>query len=289
MSVPALDLAVAPALHARRKALGRPLVMAIVNATPDSFYPASRAAGEAAVSRALRFVEEGADLLDVGGESTRPGSEPVSADEEFSRVLPVIAALAARAGVPVSVDTSKPEVARRALDAGATVLNDVAALRGGADMPAVAARYPLVVLMHMLGTSPRTMQAAPSYGDVTAEVTAFLAQRLAALRAAGAAPDRAWVDPGLGFGKTVEHNLTLLRGLEALAGLAPVLVGASRKSFIGKLLGSEEAPLPPEERLEGSLAAACRAAAAGAVCVRVHDVKATVRALEVWKASGRPA
>ncbi|TPW21218.1 MAG: dihydropteroate synthase, partial [Elusimicrobia bacterium] len=183
---------------------------------------------------------------------------------------------------------AKPEVARRALDAGASVLNDVLALRGGPDMPAVAARYPLVVLMHMLGTSPKTMQAAPVYGDVVAEVTTFLAERLAALRAAGAAPDSAWVDPGLGFGKTTEHNLALLRGLESLAGLAPVLVGASRKSFIGRLLGTEAAPLPPEERLEGSLAAACRAADAGAVCVRVHDVRATVRALDVWKSAVRP-
>lgn len=274
----------AAGLLARRRALGRPLVMGIVNVTPDSFYAASRAAGEDAVSRALRLAEEGADLLDVGGESTRPGSEPVSAEDESARVLPVVEALAARSGLPVSVDTSKPEVARRALAAGATVLNDVLALRGGADMPTVAARYPVVVLMHMLGTSPRTMQARPAYGDVVAEVTAFLAERLAALRAAGAPAGRAWVDPGLGFGKTVEHNLALLRGLEALAGLAPVLVGASRKSFIGRLLGSEESPLPPEERLEGSLAAACRAAAAGAVCVRVHDVRATVRALDVWKA-----
>lgn len=278
----------AASLLARRRALGRPLVMGIVNATPDSFFPASRAAGEAAVARALGLVAEGADLLDVGGESTRPGSEPVGAEEEAARVLPLVEALAARAGVPVSVDTAKPEVARRALDAGAGVLNDVLALRGGPGMPAVAARYPLVVLMHMLGTSPKTMQAAPVYGDVVAEVTSFLAERLAALRAAGAAADAAWVDPGLGFGKTTEHNLALLKGLEALAGLAPVLVGASRKSFIGRLLGSEDAPLPPEERLEGSLAAACRAAQAGAVCVRVHDVRATVRALDVWKAAAGP-
>lgn len=274
----------APALLAKRRALGRPLVMGIVNATPDSFFAASRAAGSDAVSRALAMVEEGADLLDVGGESTRPGSEPVSAEEESARVLPVVSALAVRAGVPVSIDTSKFEVALRAHSAGATVLNDVLALRGP-DMTAVAVRYPVVVLMHMLGTSPRTMQAQPAYGDVVAEVTTFLAQRLAALRAAGAAPDRAWVDPGLGFGKTLEHNLALMRGLESLAGLAPVLVGASRKSFIGKLLGSEAAPLPPEDRLEGSLAAACRAADAGAVCVRVHDVRATLRALDVWKSA----
>ncbi|TBR24397.1 dihydropteroate synthase [bacterium] len=260
--------------------------MGIVNATPDSFYAASRAQFEGAVSRGRAMAEEGADLLDVGGESTRPGSDPVSAEEESARVLPVVEALSARAGVPVSLDTAKFEVALRGLSAGASVLNDVQALRGSPDMPALAARYPLVVLMHMLGTSPRTMQANPVYGDVVAEVTTFLAQRLAALRAAGAAPDRAWVDPGLGFGKTVAHNLALLGGLEALGGLAPVLVGASRKSFIGKLLGSEASPLPPEERLEGSLAAACRAAGAGAVCVRVHDVRATVRALEVWKSCG---
>lgn len=275
---------VGAALLERRRALGRPLVMGIVNATPDSFFASSRAAGQAAVDRGLRLAAEGADLLDVGGESTRPGSEGVGAEEESARVLPAVEALAARAGVPVSVDTSKPAVARRALDAGATVLNDVLALRGGPDMPAVAARYPLVVLMHMLGTSPRTMQEAPRYADVVAEVSAFLAERLAVLRAAGHGPDRAWVDPGLGFGKSTDHNLALMRSLERLAALAPVLVGASRKSFVGRLLGSEERPLPPEERLEGSLAAALRAAEAGAVCVRVHDAAATVRALDAWKA-----
>ncbi|MDE2293326.1 MAG: dihydropteroate synthase [Elusimicrobia bacterium] len=248
--------------------------MGIVNATPDSFYAASRAAD------GLRLVEEGADIVDVGGESTRPGSGSVDAEEECRRVLPLVESLAKRLDVPVSVDTSKPEVARRARDAGARVLNDVLALRAPG-MPAEASRYPLVVLMHMLGTSPRTMQQDPRYGDVVAEVRAFLEERRAASGLAG----RVWLDPGIGFGKTLEHNLELLRCLEELPG--PLLVGASRKSFLGALLGAPGRPLPPEERLEGSLAAACRAAAAGAACVRVHDVRATVRALDAWKAVSR--
>lgn len=271
-----------PALLQRRRRLGRPLVMGIINTTGDSFYAPSRASCEEAVARGLRMAEEGADLLDVGGESTRPGSDPVSAEDEGARVLPVVAELARRLELPVSVDTSKAAVALRAREAGAAVLNDVLALRGP-QMTAAAVRFPLVVLMHMLGESPKTMQAEPKYGDVCAEVQSFLAGRLEAFRAAGGDPAAAWVDPGIGFGKTVEHNLELMRGLHDLGELAPVLVGASRKSFLGKILGSEEAPLPPEERLEASLAAACRAAQAGVACVRVHDVRATVRALDAWR------
>lgn len=270
-----------PALLQRRRRLGRPLVMGIVNVTTDSFFAPSRASCEEAVALGLRLAEEGADLVDVGGESTRPGSDPVPAEAEAARVLPVVSELSRRLSVPVSVDTSKAETARRAHDAGARVLNDVLALRGPGMLDA-AARFPLVVLMHMLGESPKTMQEQPRYGDVCTEVQAFLAGRLEAFRAAGGDPSAAWVDPGLGFGKTVAHNLELMRGLSDLAGLAPVLVGASRKSFLGKLLGSEEAPLPAEERLEASLAAACRAAQAGVACVRVHDVRATVRALDAW-------
>ncbi|MBI3299848.1 MAG: dihydropteroate synthase [Elusimicrobia bacterium] len=270
-------------LMERRARLGRPLVMGIVNATGDSFFAASRASGEAAVAAGLRLAEEGADLVDVGGESTRPGSDPVSEDEESARVLPIVEALAARLKIPVSIDTAKAAVARRALDAGAGVLNDILALRAPGMLEA-AVRYPLVVLMHMQGVSPKTMQADPRYDDCAGEVRGFLAERLAAFRAAGGDSARAWVDPGLGFGKTLEHNLELMRRLEDLTVLGPVLVGASRKSFLGRLLASEGAPLPPEERLEASLAAACRAAEAGTVCVRVHDVRATVRALEAWKA-----
>ena len=259
--------------------------MAIVNVTPDSFYPASRCPDpEEAFASAMRAEEEGADFLDVGGESTRPGSAPVGEEEECRRVLPVIERLAKRARTPISVDTSRPGVAARALDAGASVLNDVLALRGGAGMPAVAARFKGVVLMHMLGTSPRTMQESPRYGDVVREISDFLRGRLAAFEAAGGDPGRVWLDPGIGFGKTLEHNLEILRRLEEFRSLGlPIALGASRKSFIGKILGLED----PAERLEGSLAAACRAAEAGVDMVRVHDVAATRRALETWARIGR--
>jgi dihydropteroate synthase len=271
-------------LRDERARLRRPLIMGIVNATPDSFYSGGRGeTAAAAIALGERLAAEGADILDVGGESTRPGSESVSTGEELARVVPVVEALAKRTRLPVSVDTSKPEVAAAALEAGATILNDVAALRASAGMPAVAARFPLVVLMHMLGESPRTMQNDPRYEDVVAEIGEFLEERLAAFTRAGGDRSRAWIDPGIGFGKTVAHNLEILRGLEAFDRIAPVLVGASRKSFIGKMLGSEESPAPVEDRLEGSLAAACRAAQAGAVCVRVHDAGATFRALELWK------
>lgn len=262
----------------RRRHLGRPLVMGIVNVTGDSFYAGSRAAtADAAVAAAEAMAEAGADLIDVGGESTRPGSEPVPASEELRRVMPVLEKLAGRLDIPMSIDTSKAEVAEEAFEVGgASVLNDVLALRGPG-MTAVAQKYPLVVLMHMLGDSPKTMQAAPNYRDVVSEVAAFLRERLAAAGNSGGA----WIDPGLCFGKTVEHNLELLRNLEAFASIAPVLVGASRKSFLGGA--------GPQERLPGSLAAACRAAEAGAVCVRVHDVGETVRALDAWKAMRRGA
>lgn len=261
-------------LEARAARLGRPLVMGILNLTPDSFYAPSRAQFQAAVDRGLALEQEGADLLDLGGESSRPGAEPVSVGDECRRVLPVIEALAARVKIPISIDTYKAEVAERALELGASVLNDITALRRDPRMPEAAARYPRVVLMHMLGTDPRTMQKAPAYADVVGEVAAFLRERLAAFAAVGGDPARAWIDPGIGFGKTLEHNLELLRGLEALCALGPLLLGASRKSFLG--------PAPAEERLEGSLAAACRAAEAGAICVRVHDVAATRRALDAW-------
>ncbi|HVE12036.1 MAG TPA: dihydropteroate synthase, partial [Elusimicrobiota bacterium] len=221
-------------LEARARSLGRPLLMGIVNLTPDSFFAPSRASAQAAVDAALRLEAEGADLLDLGGESTRPGAEPVSVEDELARVLPVLEAVAARAKVPLSIDTRNAETARRALSAGARVLNDVSALRHDAAMGAVAAEYPLVVLMHMRGDDPRRMQDEPRYGDVAAEVSAFLRERLEALGRAGGDPARAWIDPGIGFGKTAEHNLELFRRLEELRSLGhPLLVGASRKSFLG--------------------------------------------------------
>jgi len=267
--------------------------MGILNVTPDSFFSDSRAPSiEEAVRRGVEMAVEGADIIDVGGESTRPGSLEVDEDEELRRVLPVVAELAKELSIPVSIDTGKPGVAARALDAGASVLNDVYALRGGAGMPETAARFPLIVLMHMLGTSPRTMQDVPDYEDAAGEVGDFLEERAARLIAAGGPREGIWVDPGIGFGKTLEHNLELLRALESLRGRGyPVLVGASRKSFIGALLngGKDPAGVPAELRLEGSLAVACRAAQAGAVCVRVHDVPETIRALDVWAAvSERP-
>lgn len=261
----------------------RPLIMGIVNVTPDSFYAGSRRPGaDEGVAQGLRMVEDGADLLDVGGESTRPGSAPVASEQEAGRVLPVIEALAKRVKVPISIDTSKSFVAERALDAGARILNDILALRGE-EMPAVAVRYPAVVLMHMLGTDPRTMQADPQYGDVVHDIGGFFRERISAFVAAGGDAERVWLDPGIGFGKTQEHNLEILSRLEEFKSVGrPLLVGASRKSFIGKILEGDELAGSPEGRLEGSLVAACRAAEAGATIVRVHDVAQTRRALEVW-------
>jgi dihydropteroate synthase len=252
------------------------LVMGIVNVTPDSFSDGGRyLAPDAAIAHGRELLAAGADLLDVGGESTRPGAAAVAASEEKSRVLPVIEALAAD-GARVSVDTSKPEVAEAALEAGAEIVNDVTAL-GDPAMAAVCAKARCgVVLMHMKGT-PRTMQDDPTYDDVVAEVREFLAGRLEVAVAAGVDRERIWVDPGIGFGKTVEHNLELIARLELIAGLGrPVVVGASRKRFIGVITGR-----PVGERVGGSIAAGVVAAAAGAAVLRVHDVAATVEALRV--------
>ena len=257
--------------------------MGIVNVTPDSFYDGGRHAGvDAAVAHGRALVAEGADLLDVGGESTRPGATPVAADEELRRVVPVITALRAETSLPISVDTMKATVAEAALAAGADVVNDVTAGRHDARMlPLVAQHGAGIVLMHMQGT-PATMQVAPAYGDVIAEVTAFLADRAAAARAAGVAADRILVDPGIGFGKRLEHNLALLARLETIVALGyPVLIGVSRKGFLGALTGDTVA-----DRLAASTAAAALAAAHGARVVRVHDVAATVRALRVADAIG---
>jgi dihydropteroate synthase len=250
-----------------------PLVLGIVNVTPDSFSDGGRFFDAAtAVDHALRLVEQGADLLDIGGESTRPGSQPVALDEELSRVVPVVRRLAAQTTVPISVDTNKAEVARQALEAGAHIINDITALRGDPAMPEVVRSYRAgVILMHMQGT-PATMQADPRYDDVAAEVAAFLEARLQACADLGIASSQVVLDPGIGFGKTIEHNMQLLAHLEELRRLSrPVCLGVSRKGFLGKLLGR-----PLEQRLAGSLAAACYALIRGtAQIVRVHDVAET--------------
>jgi len=264
-----------------RFVLDRPLVMGIVNATPDSFSDGGDffdAPG--AIAHGLRLLGEGADILDIGGESTRPGAAMVPPAEERRRVVPVIEALA-KAGAVVSVDTRNASTMAAALDAGAAIVNDVTALGGDPDaMALVAARKAGVVLMHMQG-EPQTMQANPVYGDAPREIAAYLAGRLAACRAAGIAVERLCVDPGLGFGKTVAHNAQILANVPVLRGLgAAVLIGASRKAFIGALSRGER----PRERLPGSLAAGLAAVAGGADILRVHDVAATLQALKVHQA-----
>jgi dihydropteroate synthase len=256
--------------------------MGIVNVTPDSFSDGGRYLDpEAAIDHGLALAEEGADILDVGAESTRPGAGPVDAAEETRRLLPVVEALANKAGVPVSVDTMKASVARAALDAGAQLLNDVSAGTHDPEMLALAAttRAP-IVLMHMRG-EPRTMQADVAYGDVVAEVLQYLEARAGAARAAGVDADRILVDPGFGFGKLAEHNLVLLRRLGEFRRLGyPVLAGTSRKSFIGKVLGD----LPVDERLEGTAATVALAVWNGAAIVRVHDVRAIRRVVGMVEA-----
>jgi dihydropteroate synthase len=244
------------------------LVMGALNVTPDSFSGDGRYADPgSAVTRGLEMLEEGADLVDVGGESTRPGAEPVAAEEELRRVIPVVRGLAA-AGAVVSVDTAKAEVAAAALRAGAAVVNDVTALGDPAMAGVVAAAGAGLVLLHMQGT-PRTMQEDPRYEDVVAEVARFLAGRAAAAQAAGIDPARLCLDPGIGFGKGLEHNLALLRGIPELAALGyPVLVGASRKRFLAGILG----PIPPGERDAATSAAHVLAIAGGAAVIRVHNV-----------------
>jgi dihydropteroate synthase len=257
--------------------LRRPAVMGVVNVTPDSFSDGGMFAdAAAAVAHGARLAAEGADLVDVGGESTRPGSEPVPADEELRRVVPVVAGLAA-AGVAVSVDTSKAGVAARALAAGAAMVNDVTALRGDPAMAGTIADAGAdVCLMHMLGT-PRTMQDDPRYDDVVEDVRRFLEERLAAAVAAGIPEARISLDPGIGFGKTVEHNLALLRATDRLVAIGrPVVVGASRKRFLGALTARSEG-----NRLAGTIAANLIALAGGAAVFRVHDVRENRDALDV--------
>ncbi len=259
---------------------GRPSVMGVVNLTPDSFSDGGRfLQATDALAHARELIAAGADCLDIGAESTRPGAEPISAADELARVVPLIAAIRAESAIPLSVDTMKPDVARAALAAGAGMWNDVTALRWREDSLAAAAELGCeVVLMHMRG-EPRTMQAAPAYDDVTAEVCAFLAGRARAAIAAGVAREKIWLDPGIGFGKTGEHSLTLLGALDRIVALGfPVLLGASRKSFLGKI---DRKATEATDRLGGSLAAALAGAAAGVAAVRVHDVRETVQALAV--------
>ncbi len=253
-------------------------VMGVVNVTPDSFSDGGRFdTTEAAVHQALRLDEQGADILDIGGESSRPGAQAVSVDEELRRVLPVLEQLAGRTRALLSVDTTKSAVARAAVQAGAAILNDISAGRFDPDLPAVAAETGAgLVLMHMQG-EPRTMQVAPHYEDVVREVRAELTLRTEAARRCGVAEEQVVWDPGIGFGKTLDHNLTLLRRLPELAeGGRPLLVGLSRKSFLGALTG-----LPVEDRLAPSLAALLLAVQRGARIVRVHDVKESCAALRV--------
>ncbi|MEN4903133.1 dihydropteroate synthase [Luteimonas sp. TWI662] len=261
--------------------LDRPRVMGIVNVTPDSFSDGGTyATAEAAIAHGLRLAEAGADVLDVGGESTRPGADDVPVDEELRRVLPVVEALVAQTGLPVSIDTSKPEVMRAAVAAGAGLINDVYGLRREGALETAAALGVPVVLMHMLG-EPRGMQDAPEYDDVVADVHRFLAERMFAAEMAGIERRRIVVDPGFGFGKTTAHNLALLAQLARLGELGvPVLAGLSRKRSIGELTGREVAA----ERVAGSVAAHLIAAQNGARLLRVHDVAATVDALQVWRA-----
>ena len=261
--------------------LDRPQVMGIVNVTPDSFSDGgAHDTLEAAVAHALKLVEEGADLLDVGGESTRPGAGEVSVEEELRRVIPVIEQLSKRASLPISIDTSKPEVMRAAVAAGAGMINDVQALRREGALDAAAALGVPVVLMHMLG-EPRSMQQAPDYDDVVGDVHRFLAERLFAAEMSGIAKKNLLVDPGFGFGKNTQHNLALLAQLERFTELGvPVLAGLSRKRSIGEITGREAT----RDRVAGSVAAHLIAAQRGAMILRVHDVAATVDALKVWNA-----
>jgi dihydropteroate synthase len=259
--------------------LSRPVLMGIVNVTPDSFSDGGRhLAVKDALAHADRLLEEGAAIIDVGGESTRPGAQPVEIQEELRRVLPVVEALAS-AGVLVSIDTRNPEVMRAALQSGASLVNDVNALRAPGALEACAASKAGVCLMHMQG-EPRSMQRDPHYGDVAAEVAAFLAGRAEAVRTAGVAAARICLDPGFGFGKTTAHNLQLLRSLPSLVALGyPVLAGLSRKSVLGAVTGRGA-----DDRVHASVAAALLAVRQGARILRVHDVAATRHALSVWQA-----
>jgi dihydropteroate synthase len=264
--------------HGTMDARRRTLLIGIINVTPDSFYDGGkRLDPDKAVADGIGLVEAGADVIDIGGESTRPGARAVSVEEELQRVLPVIRGLRQNVNVPISIDTYKAQVAQAALSEGADIVNDISALRFDPQMAVlVAAEKVPVVIMHMQGT-PQTMQAEPCYNNVLREVQDFLTTQVHFAIEAGVERGNIIIDPGIGFGKTLDHNLTLLRGLPVLASMGqPLLLGASRKTFIGKILGVE-----PEQRLEGSLAAAIAAVFGGAHILRVHDVKETRKAIRV--------
>ena len=262
-------------------ALDHPIIMGIVNATPDSFSDGGLYDDPlTAIARGRELVVQGASIVDVGGESTRPGATEVSVAEEIARVRPIVGGLARDLGIPISVDTRHPEVARACLEVGAAIINDVSGFRDPAMVDIAAASDAGVVIMHMLD-EPRTMQVEPRYGDVVAEVGEYLVQEASILESAGVARDRIAIDPGLGFGKTLEHNLELLRRLPEIVALGyPVLIGGSRKSMIGMVLGEPD----PGKRLEGSLAIAAWAVTHGASIVRVHDVRETARVLRMTAA-----
>jgi len=262
-----------------RLALTRPLVMGVVNVTPDSFSDGGRHADrQHAIAHARRLVEEGADILDIGGESTRPGARPVAAETEAERVLPVVRALL-EIGRPISIDTTKPEVMRLAIEAGADMINDINGFQASGALEVVTSSSVALCMMHKKG-DPATMQVDPKYENVVGEVRTFLAHRLMAAQAAGIERSRLIVDPGFGFGKTLQHNLALLRDLADICSLgAPVLVGLSRKSMLGAITGRAV-----DNRVHASVAAALLAACRGARILRVHDVRATVDALAVFSA-----
>ena len=248
----------------------RTLIMGILNITPDSFSDGGQFQDtESAVRHGIQMAEDGADIIDIGGESSRPGSEPVSADEELSRVIPVIEALAKKIEIPISIDSYKPVVAQAALDAGAGIINDVTGLADERMRSLAAERKAPTIIMHMKG-APRNMQENPEYDDVVSEIMAFFRERIALAVEAGLPEEYLIIDPGIGFGKTLEHNLEIIRNLADFKTLGrPILIGTSRKAFIGKILGG----LPPTERLEGTAAAIAISIANGANIVRVHDVK----------------
>ena len=257
------------------------VVMGILNLTPDSFYDGGRYSKEAqALRRVEEMIGEGADIIDVGGESVRPGADPISVDEELSRVMPVIEKIRRSFLIPISIDTYKAEVARQAIEEGAEMVNDVSGLRFDLDLRKVVARYGVpVILMHIKGT-PKNMQDNPRYDSLMEEIISYLSRSIKLAEEAGVDPARIIVDPGIGFGKTTAHNLEILRRLAELNSLGkPILVGLSRKSFIGNVLG-----LPQEERLEGGLAASCVAVCGGARILRTHDVNPTRRAVDMVQA-----
>ncbi len=270
-----------------RFSLTRPLVMGIVNLTPDSFSDGGQFNSPAhAIDYAKRLVDDGADILDIGGESTRPGAEPVSEDEELRRVIPVLQGLLS-VGVPISIDTRRPRVMRAAVAVGVDLINDVNGFRDPESFQIAVQSTAALCVMHMLG-EPRTMQQTPEYSDVVREVSCFLLAQRDALVAAGVDQSRIVIDPGFGFGKTFDHNLALMRAIPLFAGLQTTLIGVSRKTMIGRLI-HPSAPPAPRDRVAGSVAAALWAAEKGAQILRVHDVAQTVQALRAWNGLSQPS